>query len=144
MTDPTREDAVLTDLLVAEHAAVYAYGVLGARLDEVTRRTALAAFDAHRATRDDLLGRLRARELATPGPAASYQVAVGGRAQALALATRVEVELGVRWHDLVGATDDGALRRLAVQGLQDCTVRATRWRQLAGTRPLTEALPGQA
>jgi hypothetical protein len=136
-------DDVLVDLLAAEHAAVYAYGVLGARLDDRTRTSALAAYDAHRSRRDALVSRLRARRLPTPGPAPSYDVAVPDRAAALALAVRVETELGVRWRDLVAATDDPALRQLGVQGLQDSAVRAAQWRQTAGITPVTQALPGQ-
>jgi hypothetical protein len=139
----TREDDVLVDLLAAEHAAVYAYGVLGARLDERTRALALAAYDAHRVRRDALLVQLRSRALPASGPAPSYDVSVADRTAALALAVRVETVLGVRWRDLVGATDDPALRRLGVQGLQDSAVRAAQWRRTAGTVPATEALPGQ-
>jgi hypothetical protein len=139
----TLENA-LTDALTTEHAAVYAYGVLGARLDEATRTAALSAFDAHRLRRDALLGQLRSRGLPTPGPAPSYAVAVPTRPAALALAVRVETDVGVRLRDLVGATDDRAVRALAVQGLQDCAVRAAQWRQVAGLSPATVALPGTA
>ena len=136
------EGAALAGALETEHAAVYAYGVLGARLDDAARTSAQAAFDAHRSRRDGLLSALRARGLATPGPAASYDVLVADRAQALALAVRVETEVGVRWRDVVAGTDDRALRRLAVQALQDSAVRAARWRRTAGSAPATEALPG--
>lgn len=137
------ESSALSALLAAEHAAVYAYGVLGARLDDAARKTALGAFDAHRFRRADLLLRLQARGLPRPGPAASYAVTVTNRAQALALAVRVENDLAVLWRDLVAATDDPGLRRLGVQGLQDSAVRATVWRRAAGVSPLTEPLPGQ-
>lgn len=133
---------LLTGALETEHAAVYAYGVLGARLDEATRTGALSAFDAHRARRDALADALRSRRLPVPGPAPAYDVAVAGRPDALALAVRVETEVGVRLRDLVGGTDDRGLRTLAVQGLQDCAVRAAQWRRLAGTAPATVALPG--
>jgi hypothetical protein len=136
------ESAVLQDLLAAEHAAVYAYGLLGARLDETTRTAALAAFDAHRARRDALIAVLQTAGAEAPAPALGYDAAVGTRPKALALAVRVEVELGVRWRDLVGVTDDAALRRLAVQGLQESAVRAAGWRRTAGSSP-TVALPGE-
>jgi hypothetical protein len=138
------EESGLADALATEHAAVYAYGVLGARLDDATRTLALAAFDAHRSRRDDLLSRLRARNLPAPAPATSYDVIVANRAQALALAVRVETEVGVRWRDLVAATDDRGLRGLAVQALQDSAVRTAQWRKAAGLTPVTVALPGQA
>jgi tRNA pseudouridine-54 N-methylase len=132
----------LADVLATEHQAIYAYGVLGARLDPLTRAQALAAFDAHRVRRDVLLARLRSLQLPTPGPAASYDLLVSTQAQAVALAVRVETEVGIRWRDLVGSTDDRALRQLAVQALQDTAVRAAGWRVKAGLTPASVALPG--
>lgn len=137
------ESAVLTSLLAAEHAAIYAYGVLGARLDEQTRDVALAAFDGHRQSRSKLALVLRSKGLPAAGPSPSYDVAVVDQLAALRLAIRVETELAVRWRDLMGVSDDTTLRQLAIDGLQDCAVRATRWRRLAKVLPLTEPFPGQ-
>ena len=81
--------AVLTDLLVDEHAAVYAYGVLGARLPDSERRLARTLFDAHRAARDALRSRLLAAGETAPAPLPAYDVRVAGRADALALAVRL-------------------------------------------------------
>ncbi len=132
-------DDTLVGLLEAEHAAIYAYGVLGARLDVGTRRLALSAFDAHRASRDALQGLLAERRLAVPAPAPAYDVTVADRAQALELAVRIEDDLAGRWHDLVA---DPVLRARAVQGLRDSAVRAALWRRAAGQRPWTQAFPG--
>ncbi|MEO6204443.1 MAG: ferritin-like domain-containing protein, partial [Mycobacteriales bacterium] len=114
--------AALRDLLATEHQALYAYGVLGARLADPERATALSALHGHQAARDALTGLLRATDGAVPGPALAYEIEVGTRAEALALAVRVETDLGVRWRDLVGLTDDVPLRRLAVQQLSDTAV----------------------
>lgn len=141
--DAARDTALLTSLLAAEHASVYAYGVLGARLDEGSRALALQAFDAHRARRSALVTRLQSLGAPVPAPLAAYDVTAADRASALRLAVRLEVEGGRRWRDLVAVTDDPSLRALAVQALTDTAVRAARWRQLAGIRPLTEAFPGQ-
>lgn len=137
------EASALADALVTEHAASYAYGVLGARLDDTSRKLAQSAFDAHRSRRDDLRSTMRDRGLPTPGPAASYDLQIANRAQALALAVRVETEVGVRWRDLVASTDDRGLRGLAVPALQDSAVRAAQWRRTAGLTPATVALPGE-
>ncbi len=136
------ESEALASALSTEHQAIYAYGVLGARLDDRSRSLALAAFDAHRTRRDAVLAVLRTRRLPTPGPAASYDVTVASPSQALALAVRVEVEVGVRWRDVVAATDDPTLRALSVPALQDSAVRAAQWRKAAGTTPITVPLPG--
>jgi hypothetical protein len=138
VTDVGRE---LTDLLVDEHAAVYAYGVLGARLGTSERRTARAAFEAHRAARDGLRALLEQRGLDAPSPAAAYDVTAATVPEARALAVRVEEQLGVRWRDLVATTDEVALRRLAVQRLQECAVRAVVWRRAQGLPP-TVPFPG--
>jgi hypothetical protein len=137
--DPT---TVMTELLRDEHAAVYAYGVLGSRLDPTDRRVALGAFDAHRAARDDLRARLRSANQDAPGPEPSYDLVVAGPAAALALAVRVEEQLAVRWRDLVALSAARDVRRFAVSNLQDCAVRAAGWRHAAGTTP-TVAFPGQ-
>ena len=133
---------LLAELLEAEHAAVYGYGVLGARLDERTRRLALLAFDSHRARRDQLTARLRERG-GDPEPApAAYDVDVASAQQALELAVRLEGGLSLRWRDLLGGTDDDQLRRLALAGLQETAVRAAQWRREAGVSPATVAFPG--
>ena len=133
---------LLSALLAAEHAAVFGYGVLGARLDDATRRTALTAYDSHRARRDQLEGLLRGLGETPPSPAAGYDVATPTRESALALAVRLEEGLSLRWRDLVGGTDDRTLRTLAIGGLQETAVRAATWRVLAGDAAVTLAFPG--
>lgn len=133
---------MLTDLLAAAHQAVYAYGVLGARLPDDARSLALQAFRAHRSDRDALEGLLRMRGLPAPGPAVAYAVTVADATQAVALAVRVEDEVGVLWRDLVAVTDDPALRSLGTAGLTACALRAVPWRRQARL-PLTVALPGE-
>ncbi len=131
----------LRALLADEHAAIYAYGVLGARLGDRQQVLARTASDAHRAVRDDLRARLARLKLVAPAPAAAYDLAVATSAEAREAAVRVEEQLAVRWRDLVAATDDKALRSLAVQRLQECAVRAASWRQLSGVAP-TVPFPG--
>ena len=133
---------LLAELLEAQHAAVYGYGVLGARLDDAARRTALAAYDVSRARRDALAAQLRTRG-AEPQPSLpAYDVAVADALEAVALAVRLEEGMALRWRDLVGGTGDVELRRLALSGLQETAVRAATWRRLSGTGPVTVSLPG--
>ena len=135
---------LLATLLTAEHAAVYGYGVLGARLDDADRRTALAAFDSHRARRDQLVSLLREAGEPPPGPLPAYDVTATSPQQALALAVRIEDGLAVRWHDLVGGTDERPLRLLALSGLQETAARAAQWRLRARITPTTLPFPGTA
>ncbi len=137
------EVRLLTALLEAEHATVYAYGVLGARLADPLRERARAADTAHRARRDEVRALLVARGAGTPGTAPAYDAVADTPEQALALAVRVEEGLGVRWRDLVLGTDDEGLRRLGASGLAETAVRAARWRAelVPGGAPTT-AFPG--
>jgi hypothetical protein len=137
---------LLETLLEAEHATIYGYGLLGARLDDAGRERASTAYDSHRARRDQLDRLLRERG-ADPDPSEpAYDVDVATTEAALGLAVRLEEGLAVRWRDLVVGTRAGAtdapLRSLAVAGLTECAVRAAEWRQVAGIVPSTVALPG--
>lgn len=135
---------LLAELLEAEHAAVYGYGVVGARLSGQARRDAQLAFDGHRGRRDQLVARLRERGADPAPPPPAYDVQVTSEQDALALAVRLEEGLAVRWRDLVGGTDEQALRALALAGLQESAIRAAQWRRRAGVTPPTVALPGVA
>ena len=132
----------LRALVEAEHAAVYAYAVLGARLDDTGRRFARLAYDGHRARRDQLVAALQAGGTEAPVPLPAYDVAVADAMQAMGLAVRIEEGVAVRWRDLVAATDARSLRTLGVAGLQETAVRAAQWRLRAGLAPVTTALPG--
>jgi hypothetical protein len=141
-----REEEVrlLAALLAGEHAVLYGYGVLGARLDDAARDAARAAADVHRSSRDRLAALLEERGVEPAPPRAAYDVAVGTAPEAFALAVRLEEGIAVRWRDLVAATDDFSLRRLAVDGLSAAAVRAASWRVRLGVTPPTVALPGTA
>lgn len=136
------DESLLQALLAAEHAAVHAYGVLGARLEGDLLLEAQEADDAHRARRDRLAELLRARGAPVPGTLPAYDVQARTADDALGLAVRVEDGLALRWRDLVGGTDEPGLRRLGAQGLTDAAVRAARWRRAGGDRTPTVALPG--
>ena len=133
---------LLTTLLGAEHAAIYGYGVLGARLDDGARREAVQVLNRHRSRRDQLTAQLVAGGVVPAESEPAYDIAVADQARALSLAVNLEEGLAVRWRDLVGGTDNRELRRLGVSGLQETALQATRWRLLAGLRPATVALPG--
>jgi len=137
-------EPLLATLLAAEHAAVYGYGVLGARLDEVSRAAARAAVVSHRSRRDQLVALLRSLGVVPDAPPPAYDVDARTPELALALAARLEDGLSVRWRDLVVGTDDRSLRELGVAGLQETAVRAAQWRRLAGDQQVTRALPGVA
>lgn len=89
--------SALTRLLATEDAAVYLFGVLGARASAPRLVAELgAAYTEHVATRDALAQLLRDQGVTPPGPAVAYAVPAG-------------------WHG------DAALRRAAIGLQQRCT-----------------------
>ncbi|MFJ7279599.1 ferritin-like domain-containing protein [Kitasatospora sp. NPDC098663] len=119
----------LQGALGAEHAAVYGYGVVGARLPEDQQRTdARTAYAAHEARRDAwqrLIGSLGATPAAA---AAGYQLpfAVTDAAGATKLAAHLETRLTAVYADLVAAVP-GPQRGTAADALRDSALRAHRW-----------------
>jgi hypothetical protein len=134
----------LADAMRAEHAAIYAYGVLGAHLDDATRPLAVDAEAAHRARRDALLLRLVALQAQVPAAEPAYALPgpVSDRNTALQLMITVEERCATIWgRALPEVTGDD--RQLAVTALTDCAVRATRARTAAGVKPATVPFPGR-
>lgn len=140
---PIVEVGLLQSLLAAEHAVVYGYGVLGARLEEPLRPLARLASDSHRARRDALTALLLDRGADAPEALMAYDVTVADQADALALAVRLEEGMATGWRDLVGGATTLSLRLLGAAGLSEVAVRAARWRLRLGRHPATVALPGQ-
>jgi hypothetical protein len=141
MTGPDR----LVAALKAEHAAIYAYGVLGAHLDAGTVPFAVQAESAHRARRDALDLRLADLKASAPPaePAYALPSPVTDQASALRLAITVEERCAGQWRAVV-AESTGDDRAMAADALIDCAVRATRARHLAGVTPATVAFPGMS
>ncbi|MFE7077593.1 ferritin-like domain-containing protein [Streptomyces sp. NPDC057620] len=115
--------------LAAEHAAVYGYGVVGARIGEARRTEARAAYDAHRARRDELARAVRDLGGEPKPAAAAYKLpfTVPDEESALRLAAELEDRVAGVYSDLVRAAG-GDRRQAAAQALRDAAVRAVRWR----------------
>ena len=121
--------AVLQDVLAAEHAVVYGYGVAGARLRGAARARAERGWTAHRSGRDALeqqLSDLAATPVA-PAPAYALPSPVTNADEAVLLITLLEERLAAVWADAVAGLD-GELRRQAIEGLTAAAVSAARWR----------------
>jgi len=134
---------VLTTALAAEHAAVFGYGVVGAYLDAVSQAGARDAEAMHRSRRDTLVIRIAAANASPPASAPAYALPfpVTDRESALKLAVALEDGTAKAWRRMISATT-GDERKLAVEALVDCAVRATRWRRAAGITPSTVPFPG--
>lgn len=142
---PADSQEAVQQALGTEHAALWVYGLVSAFLPEAVRAPVAEGMTAHRARRD-AIERLLAGSGVTPRPAEAAYVPpkpVTDQASALAVLVVVESDCGVAWRAVLERTDDGAVRRAAVEALTAAAVRATRWRKAAGITPLTPALPGQ-
>ncbi|WP_157538180.1 ferritin-like domain-containing protein [Kitasatospora azatica] len=132
--------AALQAALAAEHAAVYAFGVVGAKVPPGPKRDeARAGYAAHQARRD-AWQRILAAAGATPAAAApGYQLpfAVPDPAAAGRLAAEVESRLTAVYADLVAA-GSGGLRMTAATALRECVLQCAHW---GGA---STALPGLA
>ena len=129
--------------LAAEYAAIFGYGAVGSHLTKTEKTAAVQADVAHRGRRDALMLRIvGAKATPTPG-AAAYELPypVTDRETALKLAVDLEEGTARAWHQALGATT-GDERKLAVDALIDCAVRATRWRKAATVAPAVIPFPG--
>jgi hypothetical protein len=136
---PQSTVAGLQAALTAEHAAIYGYGVVGARLRGTQQQTAQDIWTAHKARRDRLIGFLTALG-ARPVPAsAAYRlpVQVTSARTAAQLAAALEDGVLTGYVGLAGA-DDPKQRRFAAQAMQEAMTRGVRWR---GSAPAA-AFPG--
>ncbi|MCX4819733.1 ferritin-like domain-containing protein [Streptomyces sp. NBC_01142] len=115
--------------LAAEHAAVYGYGVVGARIGKDREGEATAGYDAHRARRDALARTVRDLDGKPVASEAAYALPfpVPDAAAAVRLAAVLEDRVAGVYSDLVRAAE-GPLRQEAAGALREAAVRAVRWR----------------
>jgi Domain of unknown function (DUF4439) len=132
------------DALAAEHAAIYAYGLIGAHLTGAAATAARNAEAAHRARRDALVLQLDSEgDTPTPtSPVYALPFAVTDQASALRLAVEIEERTGAVWRSALASTT-GDQRESALNALVDSAVRATGFRRTAGITPTTVEFPGK-
>ncbi|MEO6882262.1 MAG: DUF4439 domain-containing protein [Mycobacteriaceae bacterium] len=106
--NPEEQDA-LTEALAAEHAAVYAYGVVAARALPGRTGAVRAATDVHEQRRDALVAALTAAGASAPVAAPGYllPVVVTNGEQAIALALAVEEGVALAWHSVLERSEPG-------------------------------------
>ncbi|GAA1818688.1 ferritin-like domain-containing protein [Luedemannella flava] len=137
-------NTALAAALTAEHAAIFGYGVVGGHLDSnAAKETARRADTAHRTRRDALVARLASLSATAPPAAPAYTLPfeVTSRASAYKLAIALEEGTAEAWRVAVAATT-GDVRKIALDALIDCAVRATAWRRTAKLAPITVPFPG--
>jgi Domain of unknown function (DUF4439) len=127
----------LQAVLAGEHAAVYAYGVVGGRLAaDPGEAMARSGYDTHRQRRAAVTALIVAAGAQPVAAAAAY--ALGAPAstppQARELAAAVEQRAAATYAGLV-AVSSGAVRATAAAWLADAAVRQAGWSGHADTFP---------
>ncbi|WP_329583664.1 ferritin-like domain-containing protein [Kitasatospora sp. NBC_01250] len=134
---PAGAVTALQAALAGEHSAVYAFGVIAARIAPGAKRDdARSCYAAHQARRD-AWQRLLTGAGANPTAAApGYQLpfAVTDAGSAARLAAEIETRLTAVYADLVAA-GSGALRLDAATALRACTLQANHWGATPGALP---------
>lgn len=126
--------------LAGEHAVVWAYGVLGPRLNDNQQVTARAVLVEHGRSRDRLRTILVGAGAVPVAAEPAYDLPVDpvDAVRGLQLAALLEERLAAVYADLVaatGVTGGPALRTLAVTALVDAARRTAGWRGSAPTFP---------
>ena len=122
--------------LVAEHAAVYGYGLLIPQLTGAARDNGLAGFDEHRNRRDRLRALIVALGASPVEAAAAYRPSapVVGAAAGVRFAADLERDVALAFGDLVAASTQDT-RTFAAHALQELAVRQAGWEQAAPRFP---------
>ncbi len=150
MTSPAPEGytaatiAALQAALAAEHAAVWAYGLIAAYLPAEFAGAVAEAAMAHRARRDAterLLSDVGVEPVAAE-PAYRVPAPVDGTAGALRLAVTAETDAAQTWRSAIERSSVPRVRAAALDALTGAAVRAARWRDRAGDETVTVPFPG--
>jgi len=119
--------------LAVEHEAVWLYGLVGGRVDDLTN-AARTAWNRHRDTRDQLIAQIRAMSAEPVGPHLAYQEAtVNSDTDARRAAQTIEAEVQIAALACIG---DTAHRPDVVAALRAAARAAASW----GAKPT--AFPG--
>ncbi|QNG19166.1 ferritin-like domain-containing protein [Rhodococcus triatomae] len=142
---PDSETGAFAEALSVEHAAVFAYGVVGAFANPARAGQIAVDVAAHRARRDTVIDLLHQAGAEAPVAAAGYALPfpVTDPFGAAQLAAQVESDTAVAWRAVVEHSDSADSRRTALEALTDAATREALWRSALGTDPTTAAFPGQ-
>ena len=145
MSDLGPEQQGLVDALVAEYAAVFAYGIVAAFSNPTRADMVAACTAAHRARRDSTIDALRAASVTAPLPDPAYAspFPVTDAISAVQLAVQAEIDTSVAWRSAVERSRSGGTREMGVQALTEAAIRLATWQQILGATPSSTDFPGQ-
>ncbi|WP_134323126.1 ferritin-like domain-containing protein [Cumulibacter soli] len=138
----------LQQVLANQHAAIWAYGEIGATVSQEYLKPITSRDNAQRAMRTKIEDLLRALN-GEPVPAqAGYRVPglLSDDESALAFAADVEESLTQQWRFCIGTDGepDATFRQLCLDGMLDTASAAGRWRRELDPEALPPSLPGMA
>jgi hypothetical protein len=128
--------------LALEHEAVWQYGLIGGRFDDLHDR-AEAAWQEHRAARDHLTEVISTAGQRPVGPAMSYGAPAPTAAQARAVARGVEQRVAAAALTALGASGHQAERRYAVSRVREAARAAVIWGEQPRAFPGLVSRPGR-
>lgn len=135
--------AAAQSALAAEHAAIWAYGLLGAAATDPLRSEISAALQQHRTRRDAVEGTLLAAGQQPVASESAYQLTRPPDPAAIAeSAESIETHVAAAWRYVLGETDAEDIRELAGANLTAAAVQGVRWQQLGGGPITVPAFPG--
>lgn len=140
-----QEQQALVDAVAAEHAAVFAYGLVAAFSNPARTEQVSADTAAHRARRDATLDALTAASVTPPQAKPGYVVPfpVVDPVSAARLAVQVESDTAVAWRSVIERSQSEPTRRFGIEALTECALRAANWRVILDVAPPTVPFPGQ-
>jgi hypothetical protein len=131
--------------LAAEHAAIWVYGVVEAFVPGTLNGQLEEAARAHQARRDATEQLLTDAGVPPVPPEPGYLTPepVTDAASALRLAITAESDAAAAWRSVIERSPARlGLRAAALDALTVAALWATRWRETAGTSPVTVPFPG--
>lgn len=134
----------LRGVLGAENAAVWVYGLSTAYVTDGSLKSAIGdAYDEHRGRRDAAEAALRGAGENPPAaqPAYALPQPVTDQSSALQALLTAEHDCQVGWRSALENTEDGSVRRTALDGLTTSAARSTRWSLVLG-KPTPDPFPG--
>jgi hypothetical protein len=140
---PPESVQAFQQVLSAEHAAIWTYGLVSAFLPAEFKKSA-AEGTAEHVKRRDFCARVLTAAGATPVTAEPAYVPpkpVTDAASAKAVVATAESDTMGAWRGVVGQTDDAGLRTTATKALIASVRRGTPWRMESGDQPAAVALP---
>jgi hypothetical protein len=143
VTLPPESVRAFQQVLSAEHAAIWTYGLVSAFLPAEFKKSATEGTAEH-VKRRDFCERVLTAAGATPVTAEPAYVPpkpVTDAASAKSVVATAESDTMAAWRGVVGQTDDAGLRATATKALIASVRRGTPWRLESGEKPAAVALP---